>query len=373
MGILLLFVALLVVAGCGSETEEESPPPEAGLDSIELPAGFTIEVVTDDVPGARSLTISPNGTLYVGTRSQRTIYAVTGADGGDEAQVHTVAENLNIPNGVAWHDGSLFVSEQSRVLRFDDIDDRLADPPDPVTVLEGLPDEDTHGWRYIGFGPDEMLYVSVGAPCNICVPDGEVFGSILEVDPASGEWEPYASGIRNSVGFDWDPNGDALWFTDNGADNLGNDVPPDELNKASEQGLHFGFPFCHGGDLADEEFGDQRSCEETVAPEIKLGPHVAALGMRFYTADLFPEEFHNQILIAEHGSWNRSPAIGYRISQVRVEDGEAVDYSTLADGWLQDGEAWGRPVDVEIAPDGSLFVSDDLAGAIYRITYSGDS
>jgi glucose/arabinose dehydrogenase len=237
-------------------------------------------------------------------------------------------------------------------------------------IRDDLPAPRHHGWRYMGFGPDGMLYVSIGAPCNVC--DEEGFALIERMAPDGSQREVFARGIRNSVGFDWNPTTNVLWFTDNGRDMLGDNRPPDELNRAPRQGMHFGFPYCHGGSIPDPEFGRDRPCSDFVPPAQTLGPHVAALGMRFYTGDMFPPEYRMQVFIAEHGSWNRSRKIGYRISLVTLDDrGVASDYRPFAEGWLRNEQAWGRPVDVLVMPDGALLVSDDRAGTVYRISYQG--
>lgn len=369
-----LAFAVVSLGACSSSSGSSAELSDGiRLDEIELSPGFEIRLVTDDVPGARSLAMSPGGVLYVGTRDEGVVYAVEDPLSEDRATVTTIASDLSLPNGVAWHDGSLFVAEKTRILRFDDLDSRIDDPPDPVVVVDGFPDEEVHGWRFIRFGPDGLLYVPVGSPCNICESDDPIYGSITRMDPMGHEREIFAHGIRNTVGFDWHPETSELWFTDNGADGLGDDRPPDELNHADEPGLHFGYPFCHGGDLLDPELGAGRSCDDFVAPAIDLGPHVAALGMRFYDGESFPSRFRGQVFIAEHGSWDRSEPIGYRITMVGMEGGNPLDYSVFADGWLQGDEAWGRPVDVEVALDGSLLVSDDEAGAIYRIVYQPDT
>ena len=326
------------------------------------------------MPDARSLALSPAGTLFVGTRTAGNVYAVLDHDGdhvADETKI--IAEGLNMPNGVAFHDGALYVAEIDRILRFDDIESRLDDPPAPVIVYDGYPSDEWHGWKYLRIGPDGFLYVPVGVPCNICETGDTVYGTITRLALDGSSLEVVARGVRNSVGFDWDPQTQELWFTDNGRDELGDDLPPDELNHApwepSGRDLHFGFPYCHGGTIPDPEFGDQRACDEFTPPAMPLGPHVASLGMRFYTGNMFPEAYSNQILIAEHGSWNRSVPIGYRIALVRLQDGQPASYEVFAGGWLQDGAVMGRPVDLLVMPDGSLLVSDDFAGAIYRITY----
>ncbi|MDI6875366.1 MAG: sorbosone dehydrogenase family protein [Methanomicrobiales archaeon] len=340
------------------------------VDAVRLPEGFHIDVYADNVPGARSMTLGSNGTLFIGTRSIGRVYAIPDRDRDNRADsVIVLAEGLHMPNGVAFRNGSLYVAEVSRILRFDGIEDRLESPPDAAVVTTDLPDRESHGWKFLAFGPDGMLYVPVGMPCNVCDPEDERFGTILRMNPDGTGMEIFARGIRNSVGFDWQPDTGVLWFTDNGRDWLGENVPPDELNRAPEAGLHFGFPYCHGRNISDPDFGQSRSCAEFTPPAQELGPHVAALGMRFYTGSMFPEEYRGQIFIAEHGSWNRIVPIGYRISLVRLENGAPVSYEGFAEGWLQNSAAWGRPVDVLVMPDGALLVSDDHAGAVYRIRY----
>ncbi|MBI4965727.1 MAG: sorbosone dehydrogenase family protein [Desulfomonile tiedjei] len=340
------------------------------LDKIKLPPGFEISLYTDKVPGARSMTLSPKGVLFVGTREEGRVYAVIDRKKSNKAdEVVTIAQGLTMPNGVAFRNGSLYVAEIGRVLRFDNIEDRIHNPPKPVVVSEGFPSDRHHGWKFIRFGPDGKLYVPVGAPCNICLRDDPRFATIMRMNPDGTDLEIFASGIRNSVGFDWDPRTRELWFTDNGRDWLGDDRPPDELNRAPKKGLNFGFPFCHGKDISDPEFGVKRPCKDSVPPAMELGPHVASLGMRFYTGEMFPQQYRNQIFIAEHGSWNRSVPVGYRITLVRLENNRAIKYEVIAEGWLQGWKAWGRPVDVQVMPDGALLVSDDSASAIYRISY----
>jgi glucose/arabinose dehydrogenase len=273
-----------------------------------------------------------------------------------------------VPNGVAFHNGDLYVAEINRILRFKNIESHLDNPPIPEVIRDTFPTDKAHGWKFIRFGPDGLLYVPVGAPCNICERD-DPYASITRMAPDGSGFEIFARGIRNSVGFDWHPHNKDLWFTDNGRDWLGDDIPPDELNHAPQAGLHFGFPYCHGGDLLDPEYSETKPCSEFTAPIQKLGPHVAALGMRFYTGTLFPSPYRNQIFIAQHGSWNRSDKSGYRIMQVTLEGNKATSYNVFAEGWLQGEQAWGRPVDVEVMPDGALLVSDDQAGVVYRIVY----
>jgi len=345
--------------------------PMAGihLDKIKLPAGFEIQVYSDQVPGARSMALSPKGTLFVGTREAGVVYALL-----DHAHANRADEVIRIahghePNGVAFRDGSLYVAESARLVRYDNIEDRLKNPPPPVVVRDDFPHQSDHEWKYLRFGPDGKLYVPIGAPCNICEPPDKRQATITRMNADGSDFQIFARGVRNSVGFDWHPVTHQLWFTDNGRDLLGDDLPSDELNFAPEIGMNFGYPYCHQGDLPDPDFGKKHPCSEFVPPAAKMGPHVATLGMRFYTGNMFPSEYKNQIFIAEHGSWNRSIPIGYRVAFVRLDGNRVVEQKIFAEGWLQGEQAWGRPVDVLVMPDGALLVSDDRAGTIYRITY----
>lgn len=340
------------------------------LHHLVLPAGFKIELYSGNVPNARSLDLSPSGTLFVGSRQAGKVYAVRDNDGDGRAErVYVIASGLNSPNGVAFHNGSLYVAEIDRILRFDKIEWLLRTPPEPVVVSRDFPSDEHHGWKFIRIGPDNKLYVPIGAPCNVCLEYG--YAAITRLNLDGSRHEIYANGVRNTVGFDWHPDTKKLWFTDNGRDQLGDDTPPDELNHAPESDLHFGFPYCHGGEVLDPEYGLGHQCKEYVPPVQKLDAHVAALGMRFYTGKMFPRDYHKQVFIAEHGSWNRSSKVGYRVSLVRLQGNKAISYTPFVQGWLQGESAWGRPVDIEIMKDGSLLVSDDMAGAIYRISYHG--
>ena len=369
-GMWMLGVALVPTLACSADGAR---PDASGLplQRLRLPQGFRIEVYAYPVPSARSLTLGTGGTVFVGTREDR-VYALRDRDGDHRAEeILIVARGLNSPNGVAVKAGDLYVAEISRVLRFRDIEDTLPDPPAPQVVNDTFPSDAHHGWKFIAFGPDGKLYVPVGAPCNVCRRDNPVYAAIHRMNDDGTKLELYASGVRNTVGFDWHPVTHELWFTDNGRDFLGDNAPPDELNRAPAPGMHFGFPFCQGGDIPDPEYGEGHPCSDYVAPAQKLGPHVAALGMRFYTGTMFPEAYRNQIFIAEHGSWNRSTPIGYRVSLVRLEGNRAVSYEPFAEGWLSGGKVWGRPVDILVMPDGALLVSDDYAGAVYRISWAG--
>ena len=342
------------------------------LEQIRLPPGFEISTYASGVENARSMALSPSGTLFVGSRSAGNVYAIVDRNGDFTAdEVIKLAQGLNSPNGVAFRDGALYVAEVSRVLRFDNVESRLTGSSQPVVVNDKFPRDSHHGWKFMRFGPDGLLYVPVGAPCNICNRNPDRYAVIMRMRPDGTGLETFARGVRNTVGFDWHPATKELWFTDNGRDWLGDDQPPDELNRAPQPGMHFGYPYCHGANIRDPEFGSKRQCSEFTPPLQNLDPHVAALGMRFYTGTMFPESYRQQIFIAEHGSWNRTTPIGYRVMLVRLDNNRAVSYEPFAEGWLRDGRAWGRPVDVLVMPDGSLLVSDDRADVIYRIRYKG--
>jgi len=366
-----VLIIFMIAAGCSPKTQSVRNK-DSRLGSIKLPEGFSIDIYAQGVKNARSMVLSPSGTLFVGSREKGNVYAVLDTNSDFIAdKVITIAEKLNSPNGVAFKDGDLYVAEISRILKFDDIENQLQSPPGPVVVYDELPEEGHHGWKYIAFGPDGKLYVPVGAPCNICLSDQEIFASIGRMDADGSNFEIFVHGIRNTVGFDWHPGDNVLWFTENGRDWMGDNRPPDELNRAPEAGMHFGYPFCHGQDIPDNEFGSQRNCNEFVKPVQDLGPHVAALGMKFYTGNMFPDEYRQQIFIAEHGSWNRTTPLGYRVMLVKLNGNTVQSYSVFAEGWLQGGSAWGRPVDIVQLSDGSLLVSDDKADMIYRISYTG--
>jgi glucose/arabinose dehydrogenase len=340
------------------------------LDKIALPEGFTISVYAE-VPNARSMCWGSKGTLFVGNRSEDNVYAVVDNNKDGKAdRVFKIAEGLNMPNGVAFKNGSLYVAEVSRILRYDNIEDNLQNPPKAVVVFDKYPTKTHHGWKFIAFGPDGKLYVPVGSPCNVCEEKDPVYASITRLNADGTGMEVFSHGIRNTVGFAWHPDTNELWFTENGRDMMGDNIPGDELNYAPKKDMHFGFPYCHQGNTPDPQFGRGKDCKTYVAPAKILDPHVAALGMRFYTGNQFPAAYQKQIFIAEHGSWNRSNAIGYRVMVATLSGNTVTSYKPFAEGWLQgNGNVLGRPVDVEMAPDGSLLVSDDHAGAIYKISY----
>jgi glucose/arabinose dehydrogenase len=342
------------------------------LNKINLPPGFSISVYAE-VDGARSMVMSPSGTLFVGNQGAGKVYAVKDTDGDHIADKKwIIATGLNNPNGVAFKNGALYVAEISKVTKFSDIEKNIANPGKGNVIYDKFPKERPHGWKYIAFGPDGKLYVPVGAPFNIGIPD-EQHASLFRMNDDGTGLEKFASGIRNTVGFTWHPTTHELWFTDNGRDMMGDDIPFDELNNATKAGMNFGYPYYHSGTIKDPEFGGTHTASEFTPPAINLGPHVAALGLKFYTANMFPAKYKNQIFVAEHGSWNRSKKIGYRVSLVKMTNGKATGYEPFATGWLNETTqaAWGRPVDVLVLSDGSMLVSDDSAGVIYRITYKG--
>jgi glucose/arabinose dehydrogenase len=347
-----------------------SDPGDPRLDMIQLPDGFRIEIFAEGVTNARAMCRGDKGTIFVGSRGEGSVYAIIDKDKDNKAdEVITLLKDLNMPSGVTFRNGSLYIGEVNRVIRLDAIEDHLYSVPDPVVVTSDLPSDRHHGWKFIDFGPDGKLYVPVGAPCNICYRANPKYASLLRMDPDGGNMEVFASGIRNTVGFAWHPITEELWFTDNGRDWLGDDSPPDELNRAPRKGMHFGYPWCHGGTIVDPKLGQDTTCDAFTPPALNLGPHVAALGLEFYRGKMFPAKYRKMALIAEHGSWNRSDPLGYRIMMTTIEKDKAVGYELFAEGWLLDGEAWGRPVDILEMPDGSILVSDDTGDMIYRISY----
>ena len=342
------------------------------LNTLKLPAGFRIEVFAEGIPDARSLALGAKDTVFVSNRNLRDIHAIV--DRGGKREIKKILTGLDTPNGLAFRDGTLYVAEQTRILAYAGIEDNLDKPPQPRVVIDNLPKQPGHFWKFIAFGPDGKLYFNVGAPCNICLPN-YVQGTISRVDVKTGQMEEYARGVRNSVGFDWHPQTKQLWFTDHGRDWLGDDMPSDELNRVSRQGEHFGFPYCHQGDTADPEFGKFRACSEFTPPVLKVGAHIAPLGMRFYTGSMFPAEYRNNMFIAMHGSWNRTIKQGYNVMRVIVDgNGKVTKYEPFLEGFLTDPKAtpptWGRPVDVMQMRDGSLLVTDDYNGIVYRISYA---
>ncbi len=347
------------------------PASELPISKLKVPPGFKVEVWVDGLPEARSMALGDKGTVFVSNRNLKDIYAVV--DRGGKREVKKVLKGLDTPNGIAFHKGTLYVAEHTRITRYDGIEDKLDSPPAPTVVIEGLPKQVGHFWKFLAMGPDGKLYFNIGAPGNIVMP-GYIQGTISRVDPKTRLMDNYAYGVRNSVGFDWHPKTKQLWFTEHGRDWMGDDMPSDELNVAKSKGQHFGYPYCHQGDTLDPEFGKNRSCKEFTPPALNLGAHIAPLGMRFYTGKMFPAEYQNSMLIAQHGSWNRTVKHGYNVIRVTVDDkGKVLKSTPFLEGFLEDPKAtpptWGRPVDVLQLKDGSILVSDDFNGIIYRVSY----
>lgn len=379
MNIIIIIFSFLSVLGksypTGSELEEL-------LNKISLPDGFKIDIYASDVENARSMTISPSGTVFVGNRKSDNVFALMDNDkDGKVDKKYLITDKLtNMPNGVVFHDGDLYVAEVNKIWLFKDveknlekIDDIGSYPEEPILISDEFPSDKHHGWKYISIGPDNKLYVPVGAPCNICESKDEIYSSITRMDLDGKNQEIYARGVRNTVGFTWHPETGEMWFTDNGRDMLGDNYPPCELNRVQASGKHYGYPYCHGSDISDPEFGSKYPCDDFVKPVQNLGPHVAPLGVKFYDGNMFPDEYKGDIFIAEHGSWNRTKKIGYRITRVKIENNKSLGYEPFIYGWLEKekNDAWGRPVDIIFLDDGSMLISDDYANVIYRVTYEG--
>lgn len=334
---------------------------------LKVPKGFKVEVYASGIANARSLRMGDKGTLFVSNRLLDKVWAVPDRNGKREAKV--IASGLDRPNGLAFHNGTLYIAEGTKISKMESIEDNLDNPPKPVVIYSDFLNHQSHGWKFMGLGPDNMLYVNVGSPCNICEPPA-TNGQLRRISLDGSRAEVVVRGVRNSVGFDWHPVSKELYFTDNGRDWLSEDLPNDELNRVTKQGQHFGFPYCHQGDFTDREMGWGRSCDEFEKPAALLGPHTAALGMRFYTGKMFPAEYRNGIFIARHGSWNKSKKLGGDIIFVTLnKDGSVKSWKPFLTGFLQNNSYVGRPVDVLVMKDGSMLVSDDHAGAVYRISY----
>ena len=347
-----------------------TPSEKLQVSGLKLPKGFKVDVYASGIANARSLRLGDKGTVFVSNRQVDKVYAVVERDGKREAKV--IASGLDRPNGLAFHNGTLYIGEGTKISKLERIEEQLDNPPKPVVIYDDLPNHQSHGWKFIAIGPDNKLYINVGAPCNICIPP-ETNAQIRRINLDGSGAEVFARGVRNSVGFDWHPTTKEFYFTDNGRDWLSEDLPEDELNRVTKAGQHFGFPYCHQGNFTDREVGWGRSCDEFVKPVALLGPHSAALGMRFYTGKMFPETYRNAIFIARHGSWNRTKKIGGDVMVAKLnKDGTIKSVEPFMTGFLQNNEYWGRPVDVHVMKDGSLLVSDDYAGAVYRVTYGAE-
>ena len=343
------------------------------IDKLKVPAGFKVEVWADGVPEARSLALGDKGTVFVGNRQVKDVYAVV--DRGGKREVKTILKGLNAPNGIAFSKGTLYVAERHRITRYDGIESQLDNPPQPKIVIDGLDPEKQagHFWKFLALGPDGKLYFNIGAPGNIVMPS-YIQAEHFAGRPRDRHHRELCPGVRNSVGFDWHPKTKQLWFTNHARDWISDDLPHDTLHRVSRKGMNFGYPFCHQGDFLDPEFGKGRSCKEFDAPALKLGAHVAPLGMRFYTGKMFPAEYQNNIFIAMHGSWNRTVKQGYDVTRVVVDAKGNAKMEPFLTGFLTDEKGdppmWGRPVDVLVMRDGSLLVSDDYNGIIYRVSYA---
>jgi glucose/arabinose dehydrogenase len=350
-----------------------APPPIAAapdklpIAKLKVPPGFNIEVYAAGMANARSLAQGDKGTIFVGTRLVGNVYAIANKDG--KRSVRTLASGLYRPNGVAFKNGTLYIAELSKISKIDKVEDNLDASPKPTMIYDNLPKDEAHGWKFIGIGPDNKLYVPVGQPGNNVL-HSDAHGQIRRMNLDGSGAEVIARGVRNTVGFDWNPETKQLYFTDNGRDWMSEDVPEDELNRVTKVGEHFGAPYCLQGNIVDPEFGWGKSCSDYTAPVGLLGPHSAALGMRFYTGSMFPKAYKNAIIVARHGSWNRSKKVGGDVLVVKLnKDGTVKSTEPFITGFLENNSYIGRPVDVMQMKDGSLLVSDDWNGAVYRVTY----
>ena len=341
------------------------------VDKLKAPKGFKVEVYASGMPNARSLALGDKGTVFVGSRLQDKVYAIV--DKGGKREVKIIASGLYRPNGVAFKNGTLYIMELSQLSKIDKIEDNLDNPPKPTVILDGLPKDEAHGWKYIAIGPDNKLYFEIGQPCNNCLPP-EGYATMRRVNLDGTGMETIAQGIRNTVGFDWHPTSKELYFTDNSRDWMSEDLPNDELNRMTKVGQHFGSPFCYQGNLPDQEFGWGRKCEEFTPPIALMGPHTAALGMKFYTGNSFPAKYKNQILVARHGSWNKTNKLGGDVVLVNIKkDGTAGPIEPFLTGFLENNSYVGRPVDVMVMKDGSVLVSDDWNDAVWRVSAGGNA
>jgi glucose/arabinose dehydrogenase len=337
------------------------------LDQLKVPKGFNLELYASGMPNARSLALGSKGTVFVGSRLQDKVYAITNKNGKHEAKV--LVSGLYRPNGVAFKDGTLYIAELSQISKIDNVEDKLDSSPKPVVIYNDLPKDEAHGWKFLAIGPDNKLYVEVGQPGNNVLHDKD-HGQLRRLNLDGSGAEVIAFGVRHSVGFDWNPTTKELYFSDNGRDWMSEDVPEDKLNRLTKVGQDFGAPYCYQGNIPDPEFGWGHSCSEFVPPILLTGPHSAGLGLRFYTGSMFPAKYKNAIFLARHGSWNRTKKFGGDILVVYLnKDGTVKSSEVFLSGFLQNNNYIGRPVDVMNMPDGSMLISDDWNGAVYRLTY----
>ncbi len=352
----------LLLFGTGACADNPQP--------LQVPEGFRIDTLNFSVPNARQMALTENGTLIVGTRRAGNVYAIPGALEEPAPEVITLLDGLPMPSGVTVRDGDLYIGALNRIIKVPDVQNNLHVDPPSVEITNALPDKSHHGWKYIKFGPDGALYVPVGAPCNVCLSEDERFATLLRMDVSDGSTEVWAHGIRNTVGFAWHPADGRLWFSDNGRDMMGDDIPPEEINVINRPGEHFGYPFIHANGIADPEFGDHPAAQDKqfTPPVLEIQAHSAALGMAFYDHTQFGDAYQNALFVAEHGSWNRSSKVGYLVSVVRAAADGTLEYEHFATGWLVGEDDWGRPNDVLVAPDGSLLISDDKQGVIYQVS-----
>jgi len=345
-----------------------TPADKLPVAKLKLPRGFNLEVYAAGLTNARSLRVDDKSNVYVSTRLLGRVYAVSDKNGKKE--VKTIATGLNSPNGIALHNGTLYIAEINKISKIDNVADALDNPLKPTVIYDDLPSDAPHGWKFLTVGPDNKLYFNVGAPCNICMPSDR-HAQIRRINLDGTGAEVVARGVRQIVGFDWHPMMKVLYFTENQRDWLSEDQPQDKLNRLLHPGQdNFGFPYCDGGDIPDPQYGWGHSCDEFTKPIAQLGPHTAPLGMRFYTGKMFPKDYRNAIFIARHGSWNRSKKIGADVVVARLNpDGTVKSIEPFMTGFIQDANYVGRPVDMEWLKDGSMLLSDDYNGAVYRITY----
>ena len=359
--LLVLLSLALTLSACGSTKHD-----------INLPPGFSLSLYADELPGARQMALGEQGTVFVGSNQGGKTYALINKNNALEAEKTVIIKNdLELPTGVAVQQGTLYVAGLDKIIRYKEIEKQLVSNSKPQSMLltSTLPGKSHHGRRVLEFSPDGKLFATVGMPCNICELQDPYMGSILQINLTSGKASVYASGVRNSVGLAWQPDTHKLWFTDNGRDWLGNDLPPDELNTADKPGMHFGFPYFYGNNQAEQDYQAKQTPFNATPPTLELQAHSAPLGLSFYTGDMFPQEYKNSLFIAQHGSWNRAGKVGYQILNVKLKGDKVISSSIFAKGWLTGQSVSGQPVDILQLHDGSILISDDKAGAIYRISY----